>query len=118
MYTLMKVKIKRVYDKPDKEDGKRILVDRLWPRGLTKEKADIDLWLKEVAPSTGLRKWFGHDPDKWDEFQKRYRQELKNNKEKILKNEKNKLHTYIIYIFVKQYFHNNKFQIYQRSFDI
>lgn len=83
MYTLMKVKIKRVYDKPDKEDGKRILVDRLWPRGLTKEKADIDLWLKEVAPSTGLRKWFGHDPDKWDEFQKRYRQELKNNKEKI-----------------------------------
>lgn len=83
MYTLMKVKIKRVYDKPDKEDGKRILVDRLWPRGLTKEKADIDLWLKEVAPSTGLRKWFGHDPDKWDEFQKRYRQELKKNKEKI-----------------------------------
>lgn len=83
MYTLMEVKIKRVYDEPDKEDGKRILVDRLWPRGLTKEKADIDLWLKEVAPSTGLRKWFGHDPDKWDEFQKRYRQELKKNKEKI-----------------------------------
>jgi uncharacterized protein YeaO (DUF488 family) len=77
------VKIKRVYDKPDKEDGKRILVDRLWPRGLTKEKADIDLWLKEVAPSTELRKWFAHDPDKWDEFQKRYLKELKNNKEKI-----------------------------------
>lgn len=79
----MKIKIKRVYEKPEKGDGKRILVDRLWPRGLTKEKADIDLWLKEVAPSTELRKWFGHDPDKWNEFQKRYLKELKNNKEKI-----------------------------------
>ena len=79
----MKVKIKRVYDKPDKEDGKRILVDRLWPRGLTKEKANIDLWLKEVAPSTELRKWFGHDPNKWGEFQQKYLRELKNNKDKV-----------------------------------
>lgn len=79
----MKFKIKRVYEKSDKKDGIRILVDRLWPRGLTKEKAGIDLWVKEVAPSTGLRKWFNHDPDKWKEFQKRYRQELKNNKELI-----------------------------------
>ena len=79
----MKLKIKRVYEKPGKEDGQRILVDRLWPRGLTKEKAAIDLWLKEIAPSTGLRKWFDHDPDKWNEFQKRYHQELKENKEQV-----------------------------------
>jgi uncharacterized protein YeaO (DUF488 family) len=79
----MKLKIKRVYEKPGKEDGQRILVDRLWPRGLTKEKAAIDLWLKEIAPSTELRKWFGHDPDKWNEFQKRYHQELKENKEQV-----------------------------------
>src|SRR5688500_4088170 len=79
----MKIKIKRAYEKSDKEDGVRILVDRLWPRGLTKEKAGIDVWLKEIAPSTELRKWFGHDPDKWKEFQKRYRQELKNNKEQV-----------------------------------
>ncbi len=61
----------------------RILVDRLWPRGLTKRKADIDVWLKEIAPSTELRKWFGHDPDKWIEFKKRYHRELKNNKEQV-----------------------------------
>lgn len=73
----MKINIKRVYEKSSKADGKRILVDRLWPRGLTKEKADIDLWLKDIAPTTELRKWFGHDPDKWKEFQKRYRLELK-----------------------------------------
>lgn len=80
----MEIKIKRVYEKPSKEDGYRILVDRLWPRGLTKEKASIDLWLKEIAPSTALRKWFGHDPGKWKEFQKRYHQELKNNKDQVL----------------------------------
>jgi uncharacterized protein YeaO (DUF488 family) len=57
------VRIKRVYAEPGDDDGKRILVDRLWPRGLTKEKARVDLWLKEVAPSTELRKWFGHDPE-------------------------------------------------------
>lgn len=79
----MKIKIKRVYEKSDKQDGIRILVDRLWPRGLTKEKAAIDVWLKEVAPSTELRKWFGHDPDKWNEFKKKYRQELKTNKEQV-----------------------------------
>jgi len=77
------VRIKRVYEKPSRGDGKRILVDRLWPRGLTKEKASIDLWLKEIAPSTELRKWFGHDPAKWKDFQKRYRQELKSNKEQV-----------------------------------
>jgi len=77
------MKIKRVYEKPYKEDGIRILVDRLWPRGLTKEKASIDLWLKDIAPSTELRQWFNHDPVKWNEFKKRYRLELKNNKEQI-----------------------------------
>jgi uncharacterized protein YeaO (DUF488 family) len=79
----MKTKIKRVYEKPAKEDGFRILADRLWPRGLTKEKASVDLWLKEIAPSTELRKWFGHDPEKWNEFQKKYVAELKKNKETV-----------------------------------
>ena len=72
----MNVKIKRVYEQPDKDDGLRILVDRLWPRGLTKEKARVDLWLKEIAPSTELRKWFGHDPDKWKRFRGRYETEI------------------------------------------
>ena len=80
----MLVRIKRVYEQPDKVDGTRILVDRLWPRGLSKEKARVDLWLKDVAPSTELRKWFGHDPDKWPEFQTRYRAELRSNEEQLL----------------------------------
>lgn len=75
----MKVALKRVYEAPAKTDGTRILVDRLWPRGLSKDKASVDLWLKEIAPSTELRKWFGHDPEKWEEFQRRYRAELKAN---------------------------------------
>jgi uncharacterized protein YeaO (DUF488 family) len=79
----MKLNIKRVYEQAAKGDGKRILVDRLWPRGLTKENANIDLWLKNIAPSTELRKWFSHDPDKWKEFRKRYHQELKNNKAQV-----------------------------------
>ena len=77
------IKIKRVYEKPEDEDGIRILVDRLWPRGLTKEKASIDLWLKDIAPGTELRKWFGHDPEKWNEFKKRYLVELNENKESV-----------------------------------
>ena len=79
----MRIRIKRVYEEPDDDDGRRILVDRLWPRGLSKEKAKVDLWLKEVAPSTGLRKWFAHDPAKWTEFQARYREELKMSTEQI-----------------------------------
>lgn len=79
----MNINIKRVYEKPDKEDGYRILVDRLWPRGLTKEKANVDLWLKEIAPSTGLRKWFGHEPAKWNDFKKKYVAELNENKESV-----------------------------------
>jgi uncharacterized protein YeaO (DUF488 family) len=75
----MTIKLKRVYEEPAKTDGTRILVDRLWPRNLTKEKAHVDLWLKDVAPSTALRKWFAHDPAKWPEFKARYKAELKNN---------------------------------------
>ena len=75
----MNVMLKRAYEPPSKDDGERILVDRLWPRGVAKVKAPIGLWLKDVAPSTELRQWFGHDPEKWPEFKKRYRTELKNN---------------------------------------
>jgi uncharacterized protein YeaO (DUF488 family) len=71
------ITIKRVYDKPAKDDGFRILVDRLWPRGLTKEKARVDLWMKEIGPSDALRKWFHHEEGSWPEFEKRYRAELK-----------------------------------------
>ena len=70
------LKIKRVYDPVDPDDGKRILIDRLWPRGIKKEKAHIDEWLKEIAPSNELRKWYSHDPAKWAEFKKRYKKEL------------------------------------------
>jgi len=73
------VRLKRAYDPPERSDGRRVLVDRLWPRGVSKEKADIDLWLKEVAPSSELRRWFGHRPDRWPEFQARYRAELAHN---------------------------------------
>ncbi len=75
--------IKRIYEKTEKMDGYRILVDRLWPRGLSKDKAKVDLWLKEIAPSNELRKWFSHDPKKWEEFKKEYEKELKN-KENLL----------------------------------
>ncbi|MCL4539701.1 MAG: DUF488 domain-containing protein [Bacteroidetes bacterium] len=75
------LKVKRVYEKPERSDGKRILVDRLWPRGISKEKAKLHLWLKEIAPSPELREWFGHDPKKWLEFKKRYRAELRGKKE-------------------------------------
>lgn len=70
------IRIKRVYEKPDKADGRRILVDRLWARGLSKEKAKVDVWAKEIAPSTALRRWYGHDPNKWTEFKSRYAEEL------------------------------------------
>jgi uncharacterized protein YeaO (DUF488 family) len=79
------IKIKRIYEKPAKEDGWRVLVDRLWPRGMKKEAAHIDLWLKDIAPSDSLRQWFGHDPEKWGEFQKKYRSELAKAKELVAK---------------------------------
>ncbi len=73
------IKVKRVYDKYSEDDGIRILVERLWPRGISKEDAHIDLWMKEIAPSTELRKWFNHEDNKWDEFVKRYIAELQGN---------------------------------------
>lgn len=70
------IKLKRAYERPEKSDGLRILVDRLWPRGISKASAQIDLWLKDIAPSDALRKWFAHDASKWNEFRKRYAAEL------------------------------------------
>ena len=70
------IRIKRVYEPYARGDGKRVLVDRLWPRGLRKEDARIDLWLRDIAPSPGLRKWFAHDPSRWQEFRRKYRKEL------------------------------------------
>jgi uncharacterized protein YeaO (DUF488 family) len=72
----MAVQIKRVYESPGPGDGYRVLVDRLWPRGLSKEKAGVDEWAREIAPSDSLRNWFGHDPSRWAEFRERYRKEL------------------------------------------
>ena len=79
----MTILLKRVYESPEPHDGFRILVDRLWPRGVSKRSAHMDLWLKDVAPSTSLRKWFGHDPTKWAEFRDRYFTELRDNPEAI-----------------------------------
>lgn len=73
------IKIKRVYDEVERDDGIRILVDRLWPRGLKKDSVKIDKWFKDVAPSDSLRKWFNHEPDKWEEFRRRYLEELRGN---------------------------------------
>ncbi len=72
------IRVKRVYEAPEEADGRRILVDRLWPRGLSKEKAKVDVWVKEIAPSTELRRWYGHVPSKWAEFKSRYVAELEN----------------------------------------
>lgn len=72
----MKLQIKRAYDAPEKTDGIRILVDRLWPRGLSRDRADVDLWLKDIAPSAELRRWFAHQPERWPEFRRRYFTEL------------------------------------------
>ncbi|HET8552509.1 MAG TPA: DUF488 domain-containing protein [Gammaproteobacteria bacterium] len=79
----MSIRIKRIYDAPSRGDGRRVLVDRVWPRGIKKDEAKLDDWLKDVAPSTPLRKWFGHDPDKWPEFQTRYRKELDTRSEAV-----------------------------------
>jgi uncharacterized protein YeaO (DUF488 family) len=72
----MTIKVKRVYEAPSPDDGYRVLVDRLWPRGLSEEEAHVDLWIRDIAPTTELRKWYGHEPDRWAEFQERYQQEL------------------------------------------
>lgn len=75
--------VKRIYEQPAPDDGQRVLVDRIWPRGVSKEDAALTLWLKEIAPSDELRKWFGHEPERWAEFQKRYRAELDENGEAV-----------------------------------
>jgi len=77
------IQIKRVFDKGHPDDGFRVLVDRVWPRGMTKEKVNADLWMKILAPGTSLRKWFAHDPEKWDEFKCRYCKELDDNSDAI-----------------------------------
>ncbi len=79
----MQISLKRAYEAPDDNDGLRVLVDRIWPRGVSKEQLRLDRWLKEIAPSNELRKWFGHDPEKWDEFKRRYFSELEQREELI-----------------------------------
>lgn len=79
----MTIQLKRAYDAPEKEDGYRVLVDRIWPRGISKEVARLDEWMKKVAPSSELRRWFGHDPDKWPEFKARYFRELEAKAEEV-----------------------------------
>ena len=112
----MSIRIKRVYEQPSHEDGKRILVDRLWPRGLSKEKASVDLWLKDIAPSTELRKWFAHDPSKWDEFKQRYLSELKENSEAVqtLKEELKKGQVTLVYA-AKDEEHNDALVLQENS---
>ena len=92
------IKIKRIYEPPAGDDGFRILVDRLWPRGLSKGKAKVDLWLKEISPSNELRKWYGHVPEKWVEFKKRYLKEIEDQEEGfdlIIKKAKREIVTFL-----------------------
>ena len=107
------IKIKRIYDEPEKSDGYRILVDRLWPRGMKKEKTAIDLWIKDIAPSDALRKWFNHDAKKWPEFQKRYAKELTEKQELIdtIKNEAKRKQVTLLFG-TKEPEHNNAVALY------
>ena len=95
----MPILLKRAYDKPAPEDGKRVLVERLWPRGLKKEEAKIDEWLKDVAPSAELRKWYSHDPAKWAEFKKRYWKELETKNEAVSKLAKESKESQVTFVF-------------------
>lgn len=79
----MNIKLKRVYDKPREDDGRRILVDRIWPRGLSKEQAALDDWMKDIAPSSTLRKWFGHQRERWEAFREAYLEELQEHRERL-----------------------------------
>ncbi len=103
------IRVKRVYEKPEKDDVFRILVDRLWPRGLKKEEAKIDLWLKEIAPSNELRKWFSHKEERWEEFKKRYKEELTDQKELLqkIKNIEKEHKTITLLFSAKDEKHNN-----------
>lgn len=108
MPAMTTIQIKRAYEKPAKDDGYRILVDRLWPRGLKKETAKIHLWLKEIAPSNELREWFKHESDKWPEFKKRYHKELKTKKDLIkVILDKSKQQTVTLLFGAKDVEHNN-----------
>ena len=102
------INIKRVYSEPGKADGFRILVDRLWPRGMTKDKAKVDLWLKEIAPSNDLRKWFAHDPGKWETFRDRYLVELINKQEFInrIRQAEKEFHTVTLLFAARDETHN------------
>jgi uncharacterized protein YeaO (DUF488 family) len=112
LYTNLRIALirtKRVYEQATRDDGYRILVDRLWPRGLSKDRAKVDLWLKEIAPSDDLRKSFCHDPEKWEEFKKRYEMELKQKQEllrRIKQTEKDKRVVTLLYS-AKDKEHNN-----------
>lgn len=102
------IKLKRAYDKPSEEDGFRVLVERLWPRGLTRERLDIDLWLKDVAPSVELRKWFSHEVPKWEEFRKRYLAELEKKREVVgILREKDRQNTVTLVYAAKDEEHNS-----------
>ena len=106
------IQVKRVYEKPSRKDGLRILGDRLWPRGLTKERAAVNLWLKDVSPSTELRKWFGHDPARWRQFQVRYRRELSENKGAIAQlRQKAKEHTVTLVYGARDEEHNEALEL-------
>lgn len=105
----MAIGLKRAYDKPAAGDGVRVLVDRLWPRGVSKADAQLDDWLKEIGPSDKLRKWFGHDPERWQEFKKRYFDELDDNPEalKTLKEMARKSERLTLVFGAKDVEHNN-----------
>jgi uncharacterized protein YeaO (DUF488 family) len=102
------VTIKRIYEKPKKTDGFRVLIDRLWPRGVSRQRAKINLWLKDVSPSNELRKWFHRDPTHWEEFQKRYSKELTSHKEelKMILEKAKRNHVTLLYS-AKDIMHNN-----------
>ena len=108
MTKIKRIKLKRAYDEPSDKDGSRILVDRIWPRGISKDNIQIDDWLKDIAPSTKLRKWFGHDPEKWNEFKKRYFQELTNKQEIVdtIRNRMKNRHVTLVYSAKEQEFNN------------
>ena len=95
----MPILIKRVYEPPDKKDGYRVLVDRVWPRGIKKENAHIEEWVKAIAPSNDLRKWYGHDPEKWPEFKRRYFKELEDYSQEVEQLAKRASETTVTFLF-------------------
>lgn len=102
------IKVKRIYEPPTRDDGKRVLVDRLWPRGIKKEDASIDEWLKDIAPSDALRKWFAHDPERWEEFKKKYINELKSKSDLLKRINQEARHKTVTLLFAaKDEKHNN-----------